>query len=192
MKKALIGNGGHAKEVMVQMGETIDRFVEDSFYIEEENVFKLSDFNPEKYEVMIAISNNDVRKRISMCLPNQTKYFSFVHPTSIIYSNSIGEGTFIGAYCIVTHNVKMGHHVLLNRANHVGHDCHLGDFVSLMPGSIISGNCKIGNNVFFGTNSSVREKTNICDHVNIGMGSAVIKDIKEPGVYVGVPSKKIK
>jgi UDP-3-O-[3-hydroxymyristoyl] glucosamine N-acyltransferase len=61
-----------------------------------------------------------------------------------------------------------------------------------MPCSVVSGNCTIGNRVYLGTNSSIREKIEICDDVTIGLNSGVVKNIKESGVYVGSPSKKIK
>ena len=102
----------------------------------------------------------------------------------------IGDGSFIGAYSILTTNIKLGKHSLLNRACHIGHDCKIGDFLSMMPGSIISGNVSIGNNVFLGTNSSVKEQTTICDNVVIGMGGVVVKDILESGTYTGVPIEK--
>jgi UDP-3-O-[3-hydroxymyristoyl] glucosamine N-acyltransferase len=43
-----------------------------------------------------------------------------------------------------------------------------------------------------GNNSSIREKLSIHSLTTIGMNSAVVKNIEEPGVYVGCPSKKIK
>jgi serine acetyltransferase len=61
-----------------------------------------------------------------------------------------------------------------------------------MPGAIISGNVKIFDLVYLGTNSSVKEKISIHSMVTIGSNSTVVKNINEPGTYVGVPSKKIK
>jgi UDP-3-O-[3-hydroxymyristoyl] glucosamine N-acyltransferase len=43
-----------------------------------------------------------------------------------------------------------------------------------------------------GNNSSIREKLSIHSLSTIGMNSAVVKHIEEPGTYVGVPTKKIK
>ena len=43
MKKVLIGNGGHAKEVMAQMGVKLIRFVDDK-YIDDETL-PLSQFD---------------------------------------------------------------------------------------------------------------------------------------------------
>ena len=51
MTRALIGNGGHAKEVIAQMGEILFRFVDDQY--DEKNhdpyVLPLSSFNPSEF-----------------------------------------------------------------------------------------------------------------------------------------------
>jgi len=193
MKKALIGYGGHAREVMSQMGEKIPCFVEDEFYFPQNNVFPLSEFNHNEYEVMVAISDTNVRKKIVDRLPIDTKFFTFIHPNSLIGENVIiGDGSFIGAYSILTIDIKIGNHSILNRFNQIGDDSFIGDYFSMMPGAIISGNVKIGDKVYLGTNSSVKEKITITDDVIIGLNSGVVKDITEMGTYVGVPVKKIK
>ena len=51
---------------------------------------------------------------------------------------------------------------------------------------------KIYDNVYMGNNSSIREKLSINSMTTIGMNGAVVKDINDSGVYVGVPVKKIK
>lgn len=193
MFKALIGAGSHAREVKAQMGIDLPMFVEDEF-VNDSN-YPLSKLNYEKYEVMIAISDPITRKRIVEKIPKNVKYFSFIHPTALILDHKtieIGEGSFIGAYSILTTNIKIGNHSLLNRSNQIGHDCVIDDFLSLMPGSIISGNCKIGKCFYLGTNSSIKEKIKIVDNVIVGMNSCVIKNIENEGTYVGIPSKKIK
>jgi sugar O-acyltransferase (sialic acid O-acetyltransferase NeuD family) len=195
MIKALIGNGGHAREVMAQMNQRLIRFVDDKYWIEgDDKLLPLSDFDPEIYEVMIAVGSSDDRLNISKKLPKETKYFSFIHNTVLILDDSIqiGDGTFIGAYSVLTTNIKVGKHSLLNRSNHIGHDCQIGDYLTLMPGAIVSGDCNISDNVYVGTNSSIREKISICDDVIIGLNSGVVSDIVESGGYVGTPVKKIK
>lgn len=193
MKKALIGNGGHAREIMFQMNDVLPRFVDDAFYNFEENTFKLSDFNPDEFQVLVAIGDSLVRNEVVKKLPTQTKYFTFIHPSAFIGTDSqIGDGSFIGMYSIVTTNIKIGKHSLLNRCNQIGHDTQIGDYCSIMPGAVISGNCFIGNNCYFGTNSSIRENIKITDNVIIGLNSGVVKNINESGVYGGTPIKKIK
>jgi sugar O-acyltransferase (sialic acid O-acetyltransferase NeuD family) len=191
MKKALIGNGGHAREVMSQIGEVLPCFVDDDFLTED--TLPLSKFDPKEFQIMVAISDCFVRNRIVKNLPKKTTFFTFVHPTSLICSQNvfIGDGSFIGAFSILTSNIRIGSHCILNRSNHIGHDSIIGDFFSAMPGSIISGNCLIGDKVFIGTNSSVKEKTKIVSDTIIGLNSGVVFNIEEPGIYGGVPAKKI-
>lgn len=194
MIKVLIGNGGHAREVQAQIGNNFLRFVDDKYWEEgDDSLLPLSEFNSEKYVVMIAIANSKDRENIVKKLPTNTKYFSFIHPTAQLMSNDIiiGEGSFIGANSIITCNVKIGKHAILNRSNHIGHDCIIGDYFSAMPGSIVSGNVTLGNRVYIGTNSSIREKINLCDDVIIGLNTGIVMDIVETGVYVGQNIRKL-
>ena len=191
MKKVLIGNGGHAREVMAQMGLKLTRFVDEEFV--DEDSLPISQFDPTKYVAMVAIANSKDRYDMVQKLPKETQFFTFIHPTALIMDNvEIGEGSFIGAYSILTTNIKIGKHAILNRGNHIGHDCETGNYFSAMPGSIISGNVKIHDCVYIGTNSSVKEKISIHSLVTIGSNSTVVKHIDESGTYAGVPTNKIK
>jgi sugar O-acyltransferase (sialic acid O-acetyltransferase NeuD family) len=191
MKKVLIGNGGHAREVMAQMGVNLLRFVDDQYV--DNNTLPLSQFDPTKYVAMVAIANSKDRYDITQRLPKETQFFTFIHPTALLmYDIEIGEGSFIGAYSILTTNIKLGKHTILNRGNHIGHDCRIGDYFSAMPGSIVSGNVTIHDLVYMGNNSSIREKLSVHSLSTIGMNSAVVKHIEETGVYVGCPAVKIK
>lgn len=188
MKKVLIGNGGHAREVMAQMGVKLDRFVDDQ-YVDEET-FPISKLDPEKHAVMIAVADSKDRFDIVQRLPKGVQFFNFIHPTALIMDNvEIGEGSFIGAYSILTTNIKIGKHAILNRGNHIGHDCRIGDYFSAMPGAIVSGNVVIETNVYMGNNSSIREKITVGSNVIIGANAAVVKNIITGGTYVGVPAK---
>ena len=167
-------------------------FVDDQYVTDK--TLPISKFNHQEYEVIIAIGDPITREKIFKKLPKETKYFTFIHPTSLIMDKTIeiGEGSFIGAYSILTTNIKIGKHSILNRFCQIGHDTQCSDYLTMMPGSVISGNCTIGDRVYFGTNSSVREKITICDDVTIGLNGGVVKTINESGTYVGVPVKKIK
>jgi len=191
MKKVLIGNGGHAREVMAQMGIKLTRFVDDEFV--DEDSLPISQFDPTKHAAMVAIANSKDRYDMVQKLPKETQFFTFIHPTALIMGDvEIGEGSFIGAYSILTTNIKIGKHAILNRGNQIGHDCRIGNYFSAMPGSIVSGNVTIYGLVYMGTNSSIREKLSIHSLSTIGMNSAVIKNIEDSGTYVGCPAKNIK
>jgi acetyltransferase-like isoleucine patch superfamily enzyme len=49
----------------------------------------------------------------------------------------------------------------------------------------------VGNHVSIGANATVMPVT-ICDHVVIGAGSVVTKDITVPGIYAGNPAKLLR
>ena len=191
MKKVLIGNGGHAREVMAQMEVNLLRFVDDQYV--DEHTLPLSQFDPKKHIAMVAVADSRDRYDIIQRLPKETQFFTFIHPTALLMEDiEIGEGSFIGAYSILTTNIKIGKHAILNRGNHIGHDCQTGNYFSAMPGAIVSGNVKIYDLVYMGNNSSIREKLSIHSLTTIGMNSAVVKHIEESGVYVGCPAIKNK
>jgi len=192
MKLALYGYGGHAREVAAQIGEKVTFFVDDEY---SNDIAKpLSLFDPKKYHMMIAVGDSKARFDIVQKLPKETVYFTFIHSTALILDDNIevGEGSFIGAYSILTTNIKIGKHALLNRGNQIGHDTTIGDYFSAMPGAIVSGDCKIYDCVYIGTNASVKEKTSIHSLSTIGMNGCVSKNIDQPGIYLGVPAHKIK
>jgi sugar O-acyltransferase (sialic acid O-acetyltransferase NeuD family) len=192
MKLALFGYGGHAQEVACQINQKVTFFVDDQYA--NDTAKPISKFNPQEYAMMVAVANSKDRFDIVQRLPKETQYFTFIHPSVQIMDDNIemGEGSFIGANSILTTNIKIGKHALLNRSNHIGHDCEIGDYFSAMPGAIVSGNVKIYDCVYMGTNSAIKEKLLIHSLSTIGMNSCVVKHIEEPGIYVGVPAKKLK
>ena len=192
MKLALFGYGGHAREAACQIEQEVTFFVDDKYA---NDVAKpISEFNPEEYMIIVAVADSKDRADIVAKLPKETKYFTFIHPSVHIMDDNIqvGVGSFIGANSILTTNIKLGNHTLLNRGNHIGHDSVAGDFFSMMPNAVVGGNVTLGDNVYLGSCSNIREKINITSDVLIGMNAAVVKDITESGTYVGTPAKKIK
>lgn len=190
MKKALIGNGGHAIEVRSQIGEG-EFFVTD--YSGHKGARPISELDFDSYELMICVGDPTIRKKIADSMPSGCRFFTYIHPTAIIGEGvEIGEGSFIGPYCVLTTNIKIGKHSIILRNSCIGHDSAAGDFLSMMANCSISGNVTIGERSYLGNNCSVKEKKNICDGVTIGMNSCVVKDILEPGIYAGTPSKKIR
>ena len=50
---------------------------------------------------------------------------------------------------------------------------------------------RIGSNVFVGMNSVILCGVSICDNVIIGVNSVVDSSIREPGIYSGVPARRV-
>jgi sugar O-acyltransferase (sialic acid O-acetyltransferase NeuD family) len=199
MKKGIVGAGGFGREVYWSLSEE-DRtncvfFVDEQYYDgKDEKIKSILDFNPNEYELVIAIGDSNDREKMVNSLPKNTKYFTHIHPSVQIHGNDveIGEGSIICAGTIITTNVKIGKHAHLNLITTIGHDNIIGDYFTTAPGVKISGNCNIGNRVYFGTGACNRQKIIICDDVVIGLNSGVVKNIDNSGVYVGTPAIKIK
>ena len=104
----------------------------------------------------------------------------------------VGEGTIICAGTIITVDVKIGNHVIINLDCTLGHDDVLSDYVTVYPSVNISGCCTIGQCVELGTGMQIIQGISITDDSIVGAGACVVKDIEEAGVYVGTPAKKIK
>jgi len=199
MKKGIIGAGGFGREIYwsLSFDERVNTvfFVDDSYYDGKDPlILPLSKFKPDEYEIVVAIADSYHRERIVNELPDNTRYFTHIHPTAQIHGPDvyIGEGSIICAGTIITTNVVIGKHSQLNLITTIGHDCVIGDYFTTAPGVQISGNETIGNRVYFGSRSSIKQKISVCDDVIIGMNAGVVKNITEPGTYVGTPAIKIK
>jgi sugar O-acyltransferase (sialic acid O-acetyltransferase NeuD family) len=206
MKYCILGAGGFGREAyccLLDMlaaqnrnGEEVCFMVNDELVVEKKilgiDVIPLSSFDPSLYKVVVAIGDPEARKKAVQSLPLNTVYTTIIHP-SVVMSKwvEIGEGSIITAGTILTCNIKIGRHVHLNLHTTVGHDCHIGDYVTTAPAANISGKCSIGDCTYLGTNSSLRQGINICGNVTIGMGAVVVKDITEEGTYVGNPIRKL-
>lgn len=178
----IIGCGGFAREVASYAGySTTDEKVQ-LFENECEGISKY-------HSTIIAIGDGAVRAKVF----EQFKHLSFTNINfgSMYGDVDMGVGNIICPGTILTTDIKLGHHNIFNLNCTIGHDCIIGDFVTMSPGANISGNVTIGNGCYIGTNAVIREKITICDNVVIGAGGVVVKDITEPGVYVGNPVKKI-
>jgi len=49
----------------------------------------------------------------------------------------------------------------------------------------------VGKSSWLGIGSVVSNNVNICSGCNVGAGAVVVKDITEPGTYVGVPARRV-
>lgn len=139
-----------------------------------------------------AIGNPGIRKRIMEAYADRT-FPVLVHPGAVIGGKvRIGAGTAIMAGAVVNPCTVIGRGVILNTCSSVDHDCVIHDYVHVAVGSHICGNVEIGEGTWIGAGSTVSNNVRICPGCMIGAGAVVVKDIEEPGTYIGVPARKKK
>ena len=104
----------------------------------------------------------------------------------------VGEGTIVCAHALITVNIKIGSHVIINNDCTIGHDAVLQDFVILYPSVNISGNTNIGRCSEMGVGSQIIQGKTVGNYSIIGAGAVVIRDIPDKCTAVGCPAKPIK
>jgi sugar O-acyltransferase (sialic acid O-acetyltransferase NeuD family) len=199
----ILGAGGFAREVFFHLDSfNADFIFVDDFTNIEEIIIKnksykvVKNWNFDSFqnaEFIIGVGNPEVKKiMVEKALKSGLKPMkTFVHPKALVQDADIGVGGIITAGCIITTNVKIGDYVVLNLNCTVGHDAVIDDYVTANPGCHISGNTVIGKYSSLGTGTAVREKICISENVITGAQSAVVKNLTESGIYVGIPAKKI-
>lgn len=105
---------------------------------------------------------------------------------------TVGEGTIICAHTIITVNIEIGSHVIINLDCTVGHDAVLQDFVTLYPSVNVSGITNIGYCSELGTGMQIIQSKTVGNYSIVGAGAVVVKDIPEKCTAVGSPAKPIK
>lgn len=121
------------------------------------------------------------------------EYVNLVHP-DVRMSRYVrmGVGNVICAGNIVTVNIDLGNHVILNLDCTVGHDVVIGDYCTVLPSVNLSGGSFLGEGCLIGTNAAVIEGVTIGEWSIIGAGAVLTKDIPSYCTAVGVPATAIK
>ena len=104
----------------------------------------------------------------------------------------VGEGSIICAHNIITVNIVIGKHVIVNLDCTIGHDAILEDFVTLYPSVNVSGTTHIGYCSELGTGMQIIQGKVIGKNSIVGAGAVVVKDIPDNCTAVGSPAKPIK
>lgn len=143
-----------------------------------------------------AVGSSRVREKIvrNMKAVNPDIRFGTVIDPSVERSDlvRIGEGTIICAHTILTVNISIGAHVIINLDCTVGHDAVIEDYVTLYPSVNVSGITHIGHAVELGTGLQIIQGKTVGDYSIVGAGSVIVKDIPANCTAVGSPAKPIK
>lgn len=131
---------------------------------------------------------------VKMIDPSRVYFPVIIHPSAILQdeaSTSIGQGSIITAGCLLTTDIKVGSHVLINLNTTIGHDVEIGNYTSIMPGVNISGEVTIGDGVLIGSGASIINNVKVGNFSKVGMGAVVIRDVGAEMTVVGIPARKI-
>jgi len=130
-----------------------------------------------------------------------------VEPVNI-YGCAIAEESFIGPFVEIQRGVVIGKrcriqsHAFICELVEIGDDCFISHGAMFINDLFAVGgpakgrrdlwrSSRIGNQVSIGTNATILP-VSIVDHVVVGAGAVVTKDITESGIYAGNPARLLR
>ena len=194
----IIGAGGHGKviaDAALKNGYTNICYIDDhatgdvmGFPIigTSADIERLNDGST---DFIIGIGNNAIRKTVAE--KYNVNWVSIVHPSAqIAFNAEIGKGTVVMANAVVNVCATVGEHCIINTGAIVEHDNVIENYTHISPNVALGGTVRIGTLTHVGIGATVKNNIDICSDCTIGAGAVVVKNIKEPGTYVGVPIRK--
>ena len=116
-----------------------------------------------------------------------------VHPDASVSPHAdIGEGSFIAARAVVAPGARLGRCAIVNHGAVVDHDVQVGAFTHIAPLAALGGNASIGERVLVGAGAAVLPGVRIGDDIVIGAGAVVREHLQAPGIYAGVPARRVR
>lgn len=197
----IIGASGHGKviaDIVLRSGDQVLGFLDDNPNAPQSICgFPLlgntADFirHPNAHFI-IAIGNAAVRKRLAQAMTG-VAWYTAIHPNATIATLgvTVGEGSVIAAGAVVNPGATVGRHCIINTNAVVEHDCTLGAYVHISVAAALGGTVTVGDGCWIGIGSCVKNNLSICPGCTVGAGAVVVKNIEEPGTYVGVPVRKM-
>lgn len=144
--------------------------------------------------IVCSVNNCGARQEIMTRLLKNKRLLpaTLIDPTAVIGRNvQIGSGCIVCAGTVTTINGALCDGTIVNLSCTIGHDTRLMPYCTIYPGCNLSGKVTVGERVTLGTGSKIIQGINICADAVVGAGAVVVRSVTEPGVYVGVPARKL-
>ena len=198
MKLLVVGAGGHAK-VVIDAAETAGHTIAgvlgtpgDALEVLGHPVIRSAE-GVDADGFIIAIGDNAMRARYF------TRYSAtglapaiVVHPSVIVGADvTLGGGTFIAAGVVINAGARIGDDTILNTSCCVDHDCVIGAHSHLGPQVALCGSVRLGEGVLLGVGSCASPGASVGMWSVVGAGAAIVGDLPDHTVCVGVPARAV-
>jgi sugar O-acyltransferase (sialic acid O-acetyltransferase NeuD family) len=150
------------------------------------------DYVPQRGDyLLLGIGLLYARRRVAeQLLARDAKFLTLVHPKAIVAATaSIGEGSILCPFVIVSDAAKLGRFVLANYYASLGHDAFAGDFTVLSPYATLAGNARVEDEVFLGLHASVGPGKCLGPRSKVSANSCLLVNAPAGSIVFGVPGR---
>lgn len=132
------------------------------------------------------------RKEVFEQFADAIPFATFIHSSCFVDKTaSIGKGVIIFPFSIVYLDTIIEDNVFIQIHFSIT-DSKIKKHSMISQTVSIAGRSEIGESCNIGISTTISNDIKICNNVRTGAGTVVTKNIIEPGLYVGVPARKIK
>jgi sugar O-acyltransferase (sialic acid O-acetyltransferase NeuD family) len=113
-------------------------------------------------------------------------------PHAVVSSRAdLGAGTVVMHGATVNTGVRVGENCIVNTGAILDHGCAVEAHCHVSTGAILNGDVRVGSGTMVGSGAVVLQGISIAPDVMIGAGAVVTHNIDSPGLWVGVPAKRL-
>ena len=163
-----------------------------------ENYLEFLSANVKKKFVALAIADSSIRRQLAgKLIGDGIEMWSIKANNVVVLDNvTIGNGSILCPFVTLTSDISIGRFFHANLYSYIGHDCHIGDFVTFAPGVKCNGNVRIEDNVYIATGAIIRQGSNnrpiiIGEGAKVGMGAVVTKSVAPRVTVIGNPARPL-
>lgn len=134
-----------------------------------------------------------IRKALFEKFKNIVPFGKIIHSSSWLDSSAkVGDGCVIYPFCCIDANVIIGSNTIINISSGIAHDTKIDCHCFLSPRVALAGFIHVQEMCILGINSTIIDNVSIVSRTQLGGGTVVIKNIDEPGLYVGNPHRFVR
>lgn len=113
-----------------------------------------------------------------------------IDPAAVVSATAeVGHGPTVMAGAIINAAARLGDNVIVNTSATIEHDCIIGDHVHIATGARLASTVRVGQGAHVGIGASIRQGIRIGANAIVGAGAAVVHDVPDRVVVVGVPAR---